>query len=228
MPSVTLYPIFMNLARRHVLVVGGGAVGARKTQGLLEARARVTVVSPAFSAAFDRLKSVTFVRRRYAAGHMRRRKWSLVFAASNVATVNRQVQKDAAAAGIPCCRCDKPERGDFNNGATASVGPVLLSVSTGGAAPGLSARIRDSAAKSIDPLHAVLAELHHKWRPLIKKRIRTPELRRTILQRLAGEEMITRLRRGGRSGAQKLFREWLQEMTRPKSNGSPDSGRRRG
>ena len=115
------------------------AGGCRRAENAGAARgaARVTVVSPAFSAAFDRLKSVTFVRRRYAAGHMRRRKWSLVFAASNVATVNRQVQKDAAAAGIPCCRCDKPERGDFNNGATASVGPVLLSVSTGGARGGV-------------------------------------------------------------------------------------------
>ena len=218
----------MNLARRHVLVVGGGAVGARKTQGLLDAGVRVTVVSPAFGAAFDRLKSVTFVRERYASSHMRRRKWALVFAAADVAAVNKQVQKDAAAAGIPCCRCDNPERGDFNNGATASVGPVLLSISTGGAAPGLSARIRDRAAKSIDPLHAALAELHRKWRPLIKKRIRTPEQRRTILQRLASDEMITRLRRRGRSGAQSLLRQWLKEMTKPKSNGSPNAGRRRG
>ena len=228
MPSAALYPIFLNLARRHVLVVGGGAVGARKTRGLLDAGARVTVVSPAFNSAFDRLKTVMFVRGRYALSHMRRRKWALVFAAADVPAVNKQVQKDAAHVGIPCCRCDNPERGDFNNGATASVGPVLISISTGGASPGLSARIRDNAAKSIDPLHAALAELHRTWRPLIKKKVRTPEERRTILQRLASDEMITRLRRRGRSGAQRLLREWLKEMAKPASNGSPKPRRRRG
>ncbi|MGN6367820.1 MAG: precorrin-2 dehydrogenase/sirohydrochlorin ferrochelatase family protein [Phycisphaerae bacterium] len=228
MPSAALYPIFLNLARRHVLVVGGGAVGARKAQGLLAAGARVTVVSPAFNEAFERLKPVTLIEAKYTASHMRRRKWSLAFTAANIAAVNRQAQKDAAAAGVLCCRCDDPGRGDFNNGATASVGPVMLSVSTGGAAPGLSARIRESAAKAIDPCHAALAELHHAWRPLIKKKIRTPEQRRLILQRMASEEMIVRFRRRGRAGAEKLLQQWLKEITAPDSSGSGTPGRRRG
>lgn len=227
MRSPAFYPVFLHLTGRHVLVVGGGAVGARKAVGLLDSGARVSVVSPVFSAAFDRLKRVTFVRARYAAAHMRRKKWALVFAATDVGAVNKQVQKDAAAAGVFCCRCDQPERGDFNNGATASVGPVVLSISTGGASPGLSARIRDSAVKAVDPLHASLAELHHAWRPLIKKKIRTTEDRRAILQRLASDEMILRLRRRGRAGAQQLLQQWLKEMGAPSVNGvqKPRRGR---
>ena len=44
------YPIFVDMAARPCLVVGGGAVAERKVEGLLEAGARVTVVSPTLTA----------------------------------------------------------------------------------------------------------------------------------------------------------------------------------
>ena len=40
------YPVFLDLRGRPVLVVGGGEVAERKVEALLEAEARVTVVSP--------------------------------------------------------------------------------------------------------------------------------------------------------------------------------------
>ena len=40
---MSYYPIFLDLRSREVLVVGGGKVGLRKVQGLLEAEAKVTV-----------------------------------------------------------------------------------------------------------------------------------------------------------------------------------------
>ena len=39
------YPIQLDIRNRPCLVVGGGAVGTRKVNGLLACRARVTVVS---------------------------------------------------------------------------------------------------------------------------------------------------------------------------------------
>ncbi|HUO08764.1 MAG TPA: bifunctional precorrin-2 dehydrogenase/sirohydrochlorin ferrochelatase [Phycisphaerae bacterium] len=231
MPAPTPYPLFLSLARRDVLIVGGGVVAVRKAQGLLDAGARVTIVSPAFNDAFHKLKPIKCVRARYTSAHMRRKNWCLVFAATDVPSVNQRVQKDAAGNNILCCRCDNPDRGDFANGATASVGSVVISVSTQGASPGLAARIREQAANGIDPLLARLAELHRAWRPLIRKSIHTIEHRRIILQRLAGEEMIARLRRQGAKGAQKLLRQYLAELTSPtkktpSSKRDPQRGRR--
>ena len=40
------YPIYLNLQSRRVLVVGGGAIAAGKTEQLLASGAKVTVVSP--------------------------------------------------------------------------------------------------------------------------------------------------------------------------------------
>jgi precorrin-2 dehydrogenase / sirohydrochlorin ferrochelatase len=46
MPSAnSLYPAFLDLSGADVLVVGGGDVAARKVGSLLDAGARVTVVS---------------------------------------------------------------------------------------------------------------------------------------------------------------------------------------
>jgi precorrin-2 dehydrogenase / sirohydrochlorin ferrochelatase len=43
---MTYYPMFLDLRGRHVLVVGAGEVGTRKTEGLLAAGAIVTIISP--------------------------------------------------------------------------------------------------------------------------------------------------------------------------------------
>lgn len=49
MPSNPLYPVFLNLAGRPVVVVGGGRVALRRTRALARAGAVVTVVAPRFA-----------------------------------------------------------------------------------------------------------------------------------------------------------------------------------
>ena len=41
-----LFPLFLDLAGRRVVVVGGGSVAARRVAALLDAGARVQVVAP--------------------------------------------------------------------------------------------------------------------------------------------------------------------------------------
>ena len=53
MPSY--YPVFVDLQGKRCLVVGGGEIATRKVQGLLEADARVLVVSPRLSEALAAL-----------------------------------------------------------------------------------------------------------------------------------------------------------------------------
>src|SRR6476660_9688440 len=118
MPLAPPYPMFLDLVQRPVLVVGGGAVALRKTRGLVESAARVTVVSPQFAAGFDAIKDIERIIAPYAATHMAKKMWRLVFAATNNKDVNAQVQKHAQASGIFCCRCDDLDEGDFSSGAT--------------------------------------------------------------------------------------------------------------
>jgi uroporphyrin-III C-methyltransferase/precorrin-2 dehydrogenase/sirohydrochlorin ferrochelatase len=209
MSEVPLYPLFVSLRNRPVLIVGGGPVAVRKAAALVESGARVTVISPEVHPALVANRKVTKLRTVYAASHIMNKPWWLVFAATNKGAVNARIARDARAARILCCRCDDPERGDFTNGATGHRSPVTMALSTAGASPTLSTRLRDQALAALDPALLQLAELHPAWRGRIKKEITSIAARSELLKRLASEEMESHLRTHGPKGAEKLFGRWL-------------------
>ncbi|HEY4328283.1 MAG TPA: bifunctional precorrin-2 dehydrogenase/sirohydrochlorin ferrochelatase [Phycisphaerae bacterium] len=222
MPKAPSYPLFLNVAGHPILVVGGGTVALRKTKSLLECAASVTIVSSQFNPGFDKLIEIERLETSYAATHMARKPWRLVFAATDAPLVNDQVQKHAAEAGILCCRSDDPDAGDFASGATAhlggahkAIGGITVAVSTAGASPLLAARICKQAAESIDPILPVFADLLNGWRDVIKSQIPSIQDRRHLLQRLAGEEMETIVRKSGAAAAQRFFEEWLAASGTP-------------
>ncbi len=49
------YPVFLDIAGKPVVVIGGGEVAFRKVEVLLDAGARVTVVSPALHSGLQTL-----------------------------------------------------------------------------------------------------------------------------------------------------------------------------
>ena len=228
MPADHPYPVFLDLHGRDVLVIGGGAVALRKTRGLLEAGARVTLVAPDFAAEFSRLGRFRKIRRAYAATDMKARQWRLIFAATDSPAVNARVRKDSARAGFLCCRCDDPEDSDFSGAATAQAGGVTLAIGTANASPALSARIRDQAAAAIDGTLAHLAALLLPWRARAKRLIADPQLRRALLQQLSGAHMESVLRKHGPRQAQALFTRWLAEAQRVRKSPAGPAAPRRG
>lgn len=240
MPFRRVYPVFLDIGRRPVLIVGGGAVALRKARGLLEGGAWLTVVSPQFSAEWNPLGAVERIVAPYAAAHMKRKPWRLVFAATDRPEVNARVQTHAAAAGIWCCRCDLPEAGDFAGGATRRVraythdhphaskrqapAEVVIAVSSSGASPGLAARICREMAGGIDPVLVALVDLTGRWRAAIKSQIAQGPLRRELLEWISGQEIEAVLRAAGEAAAEATFRRRLSEIqaTAAKAPGPPD------
>lgn len=204
------YPVFLDVKDRPVLIVGGGGVGVRKARGLVEAGARVTVVSAEFCDDMRQMGRIELVEGVYDTHHMKMQEWRLAFAATNLAEINEQVCADARARSIWCCRCDEGERGDFVGAASTEVGGVTIAVATGGASPVVAARILKQAAGAVDPTVTLLAELFAGWRPRVKEAINEPAARRALLQKLAGPEMEQGLRERGREHAERLFDQWLR------------------
>jgi siroheme synthase-like protein len=114
------YPIFLNLKDRPVLVVGAGKVALRKTQGLLEAGARVTVVAPQAEEEFESLP-VEIVRRHFRATDLE--KVVLVFAATNDRQTNHRIAIAAKGKGILANIADSADECDFIVPARASREP---------------------------------------------------------------------------------------------------------
>lgn len=220
------YPLFLHLERQHVLVVGGGQVGLRKTLGLLKCQAIVTVISETFAGKFPEHPNLRCVAESYTSMRMAANgssPWRIVFAATSDAHTNRRVYEDARGLNILCCRCDNPEEGDFSGGAVWQSPGITLAVSSQGASPILAVRMRDAMRSQVDPLLTEFAELLAQWRQTVRKSIAAPAVRKALLTRLASEEMEGVLRRRGRAAAQQLFNQWVAE-TLPGSPEAADFG----
>lgn len=203
--AVPLYPIFLDIRGMPVLVVGGGAVAARKTADLLEAGARVTVVSPAFEDSFSEMKdrtaaagdgaSLALKKRKYQSGDLNGRR--LVFAATDNVELNQSICNAAHELGALANSAAPPDAGIFTVPATVRRGAFCLAISTGGASAALSAHWRKRLEKIAGPEWGELVELLEKKRLEIKNRVDDPGLRRAILSALGKARWAAKLKTSG-------------------------------
>jgi len=133
------YPIFLDLKGRPVLVAGAGRVALRKTKGLLEAGARVTVVAPRWLEEFEGL-GVRLVRRAFRVSDLAGA--ALVFAATNERRTNQRIAVAAKERGMLVNVADSAAECGFLVPARLTRGGVQIAVSTGGRNPRLSAELR--------------------------------------------------------------------------------------
>jgi precorrin-2 dehydrogenase/sirohydrochlorin ferrochelatase len=141
-----LYPIFLDLKDRPVLVVGAGKIALRKTKGLLEAGARVTVVSPEYEPEFHDLP-VRILQRRFRATDLAGA--VLVFAATNDRLTNHRIGIAAKGRGVFANIADSAEECGFVVPARVARGSVQIAVSTGGENPRLSAELRKKLEEAL-------------------------------------------------------------------------------
>ncbi|HTS03271.1 MAG TPA: siroheme synthase CysG [Thermoanaerobaculia bacterium] len=133
----------LSVAGRTCLVVGGGVVALRKVEGLLDEKARVTVVAPDPVPALEALArdgAIVLERRPYTPGEAGA--WALVFATTDRRDVNRQVARDANEAGRWVNVADDPELCTFHLPAQVKRGSLRLLVASGGEAPFVVRRLR--------------------------------------------------------------------------------------
>jgi precorrin-2 dehydrogenase / sirohydrochlorin ferrochelatase len=133
------YPVFLDLKDRPVLVVGAGKVALRKTRGLLEAGARITVVAPDCEPEFEELP-VRLVRRRFRASDLAGA--LLVFAATDDRLTNHRIAIAAKGRGQFANIADSAEECGFLVPARLHRGDVQIAISTGGESPRLTAELR--------------------------------------------------------------------------------------
>jgi len=190
---VTSLPVALNLENRAVLVVGGGAVGARKAAAFADAGARVTIVSPQLNGDFP---AVEFREKRYESADCSG--FFLICACTDSREVNAQIARDAKAQGILCNLADDPKNSDFHTMATIRRGEITVGVATGGLSPVLSRHIKAKIEAALGEEYALLLEIAGSYRIETKMR---GAFWRLILE----SEILALLREGERAKAvQKL------------------------
>lgn len=196
------YPILLDLSERLVVIIGGGAVAARRARGLLAAsgsRGLIRVVAPEFDGSMP--GEVERVTERYRPEHLQAA--ALVFAATDSPHVNALIVRDAKSRGILVSRADDPDDGDFIVPAVHRDGPITFAVSAG--SPALSAFIRDQIAAQMKDGWRAMADAMQSIRPLIVDSKLSAEQRADVLRSLASQEAIDVLDTSGADG----LRAWL-------------------
>ncbi|MFC3999254.1 uroporphyrinogen-III C-methyltransferase [Nocardiopsis sediminis] len=140
------YLLGLRMDGRDVLVVGGGRVAQRRVPVLLDAGARVTLVSPDAAAALEDLADsgrLTWHRRRYADGDLRLAGFWLVHVATDDPAVNAAVAADAEAARLWCVRADDRHASSAWTPASGIAAGATIGVVAGGD-PRRAAGLRDA------------------------------------------------------------------------------------
>jgi siroheme synthase-like protein len=205
------YPIYLDLKGREVLVVGGGAIAEGKALQLVEAGARVTVVSPeltdALGAAVDR-GEIIHLSGSFAEADLNGA--FLVIGATDDRKVNERIAKAAKERGLLCNVVDQPDLCNFITPALVTRGELQISVSTGGGSPTLTQRVKREVAALIGEEYGVLLELAAEMRAEAKQRIPDFERRKDALRAFVESDALDLIRAGRRDEARDLARRFLQ------------------
>ena len=140
----SLFPLFLKLAGRAVLVVGAGEIAERKVLSLLEAGAVVRVVAPEATPALQRLGAegrLVWSARRFEEQDMADR-W-LVVAATGDPETQRRVAAAADAMRVFLLAVDDPPNASAYSGAVVRRPPFLIAISSSGATPALTRVLRE-------------------------------------------------------------------------------------
>ena len=184
-----LYPAFLKLDGRRVVVVGAGPVAASKLRGLLDAGADVTVVAPAGVAGAE-AANVTRVVRRFRPSDLDGA-WLAVAAATPA--VNREVARAAEARRVFVNAVDDPPNASLYLGGVVRRAGVTFAVSTDGRAPALAGLLREGLdailpAEELDRWLSEAARMRTRWRAeQVPMGARRPELLEALVRLYAGD-----------------------------------------
>jgi uroporphyrin-III C-methyltransferase/precorrin-2 dehydrogenase/sirohydrochlorin ferrochelatase len=163
-------PVFVDLREHLVVVVGGGAVAARKVEQLLKAHARVRVVAPELGAELAAFRDHARIEYRpllFSPPQLDGAR--LVVAATSDADVNVAVARAARERGILANVVDDGANSDFIFPAIIDRSPLVVAVGTSGSSPTLARRVRAQIEALLPERLGELARHAARWREAVAR-----------------------------------------------------------
>jgi precorrin-2 dehydrogenase / sirohydrochlorin ferrochelatase len=183
-----LFPMFVKLEGRPVLVIGAGSVAEQKIRGLLDTGAHIRVIALLATAAvtdWAEAGQITLEEREFAPSDL-----DGVFVAVGAGSreSNQSLFAEATRRGVLCNVVDVPEQCDFFYPAVVQRGDLQIAVSTAGQSPSLAQRLRRQLERQFGPGYEEwVARLGETRREILNSRL-NPERKRWLLRALASRE----------------------------------------
>jgi len=149
---MTLFPAFLKLQNRQVIIIGGGSLAESKLPALLEAGARVRIISPRLNPhlhAQVRANNLDWSPKLYEPGDLAGA--FLVIAATSIPEVNAAVFQESEARNILCNAVDDIANCHFYYGSIVQRGDLQIAISTNGKSPALAQRLRKELEEQFGP-----------------------------------------------------------------------------
>lgn len=207
------YPLFLNIQDKKCVVVGGGNVAWRKVCSLKEAGAKVTVVSPVFCAELEKETGIEKIKQKYDEAFLKEA--LVVIASTDDEEVNKKVYHDAVKRGLLVNVVDRPEFCSFIVPSSIVRGDFCISISTGGASPAFARNIREYLEKQFGDEYTEFTRLLLEIRRKVLCEIKEESIRRDVLQRIAGLDMLEIIKKKGVIEAKKKMLEIISEKISP-------------
>lgn len=205
------YPVFLNdLERRHCVVVGGSAEAERKVAGLLDCEARVTVVAAAVTLqlrTWAEAGRIHWLDRAYRRGDLRGA--FLVICDGEDPEINEQVWQEGEAEGALVNVMDDVPYCNFIAGSVVRRGPLVIAISTGGAAPVLAVRLRQQFEAQFGPEYGEFLEMMSDLRPAMVQRFPSFSERRARYYALVDSDILALLQQDAPEEADRQLKEIL-------------------
>jgi precorrin-2 dehydrogenase/sirohydrochlorin ferrochelatase len=189
------YPVFLRVAGRRCVVIGGGPVAERKVGSLLAADARVVVISPSLSAGLAARAAradIEHVARPYRPGDLAGA--LLAYAATDDETLHAQIAVEAEAAGVLLNAVDRPRWCSFIAPAILRRGALTVAVSTAGGSPALARRVREEIEARLGPEYERALDVLSRLRRHLQAQPLSAAERQRILTGLVASDLLERLR----------------------------------
>lgn len=208
-----LFPIFTSLKGRRVLVVGGGVVAERKVRSLLAANADVRVGAPAFTRGLLTLAAESGIELLHGPFEpdWLDEAW-LVVAATDDRELNRAIALHAEEKRLFINVVDDPELSSFQVPSIVDRSPLIIAISSSGAAPVLARRIRERIESLFDHSWGALAQLAARHRSAIRSLRPGLQRRRQFYDWLIDGPVAAKLQARQVHDAERAL---LEELSRP-------------
>lgn len=213
-----LFPLTLKLTDKEALVVGGGAVAARKAAALLRAGARVTVVAPELGSDLKALLAEGGGRLRHEARRFVLEDPAgavLVVAATDDADTNREIASAARARRALVNVVDDAGLSDVLLPSVLERGSLQIAVSTSGEAPALAVAVRRRLERLFPEEWAEVVQLYGAARRGLASSGMPADGRRRANRRLAEVDVADILAHGGLPAVREVLDRVLAEKDPP-------------
>ena len=211
------YPVFLDLEDQPCVVFGGNGMAEEKARGLVEAGARLTVVSAELDPSFGPLIArahCQWIARDYQPGDLR---GCFLAVSAGDRQYNAAIWAEGQRENVIVNCLDDPPHCRYIYPSIHRQGDLVVALSTTGRCPALAVRLRQRLAEQLGTEYSTFLEIVSKFRDRLAAMVPDFATRKAIWYQLVDSSAIELLRHGKRPQAEAALESILQQAAQKSS-----------